>query len=103
MIRRPQWVSTLTDPRPPGCPGRCAEKLEERALEGRLFRTVRGVGCGTNARFPDWAGVHADATARTDVTLALLWHEYKAVHPEGLQYSQCLRIATERGVGASTS
>ena len=46
---------------------------------------------------PDWARVHAERR-RKGVTLALLWHEYKAVHPEGLQYSQfCERYRTWRG------
>ena len=36
---------------------------------------------------PDWATVHAELRSPS-VTLQLLWHEYKAVQPTGLQYSQ---------------
>ena len=35
---------------------------------------------------PDWSRVHRELR-RKGVTLALLWQEYKAVHPEGMQYS----------------
>lgn len=36
---------------------------------------------------PDWAHIHQEMR-RKHVTLQLLWAEYKATHPEGLQYSQ---------------
>jgi transposase len=36
---------------------------------------------------PDWATVHQELR-RKGVTLLLLWQEYKAAHPEGLQYSR---------------
>ena len=72
------------------------EKLDERALEGRLFPTA-AVSARDERPIPDWARVHAERR-RKGVTLALLWHEYKAVHPEGLQYSQfCERYRTWRG------
>ena len=35
---------------------------------------------------PDWSRVHREVR-RKGVTLALLWQEYKAVHPAGMQYS----------------
>ena len=72
------------------------EKLDERALEGRLFPSV-AVSARDERPIPDWARVHAERR-RKGVTLALLWQEYKAVHPEGLQYSQfCERYRTWRG------
>ena len=72
------------------------EKLDERALEGRLFPSA-AVSARDERPIPDWARVHAERR-RKGVTLALLWHEYKAVHPEGLQYSQfCERYRTWRG------
>ncbi|MBM3129771.1 MAG: transposase [Chloroflexi bacterium] len=37
--------------------------------------------------FPDWSQVHAELH-QPNVTLKLLWTEYQASHPEGLQYSQ---------------
>ena len=36
---------------------------------------------------PDWVDLHLELRKK-GVTLALLWEEYKAVHPEGYQYSQ---------------
>ena len=36
---------------------------------------------------PEWTEVHRELRRR-DVTLALLWEEYKAVHPQRLQYSR---------------
>ena len=35
---------------------------------------------------PQWSELHRELR-QPDVTLALLWQEYKAAHPEGLQYS----------------
>ena len=62
------------------------ERLDERALEARLF-PVAQVSARVERVTPDWAQVHAERR-RKGVTLALLWQEYKAEHPEGLQYSQ---------------
>ena len=36
---------------------------------------------------PDWGQIHSELK-RKHVTLALLWQEYKADHPDGYQYSQ---------------
>jgi len=72
------------------------ETLDERALEGRLFPTAV-VSARVERPIPDWARVHAEHR-RKGVTLALLWQEYKAEHPEGLQYSQfCERYRRWRG------
>jgi len=61
------------------------EPLDEAELERRLFPPApaetappRGV--------PDWAVVHRELRHQ-GVTLWLLWQEYKAVHPEGYQYT----------------
>ena len=70
----------------PPCDGRVPEKLDERALEARLF-PIAQVSPRVERAIPDWAQVHAERRHK-NVTLALLWHEYKAEHPEGLQYSQ---------------
>jgi len=61
------------------------EGMDERALEARLFpptpRPER------TRPLPEWAHVHRELK-RKGVTLALLWEEYKAAHPDdGLQYS----------------
>ena len=68
----------------------------ERALEARLFPSVE-VSARVERAIPDWAQVHTERR-RPGVTLALLWEEYKAEHPQGLQYSQfCERYRVWRG------
>ena len=72
------------------------EALDEPALEAQLF-PVAPVQPGVERAIPDWARVHTERR-RKGVTLALLWQEYKAEHPEGLQYSQfCERYRRWRG------
>ena len=72
------------------------ERFDERVLEGRLFPTA-ALSARAERPIPDWARVHAERR-RKGVTPALLWHEYRAEHPEGLQYSQfCERYRTWRG------
>lgn len=59
-------------------------ELDERSLEAQLFP---GQGAPKSiVPLPDWPQVHTELR-RKGVTLALLWHEYKAAHPDGLQYS----------------
>ena len=60
--------------------------IDDEKLERLLF--VRGdFGTITTRPVPDWAEVHKELK-RKGVTLALLWQEYKAIHPEGYQYTQ---------------
>ena len=59
--------------------------IDEAELEHRLFPPSKP---GRAKRpLPDWAMVHQELK-RKGMTLALLWHEYKSAHPEGIQYSQ---------------
>jgi transposase len=60
-------------------------ELEDGALEARLFPTAAVAACPRP--LPDLSAIHREL-ARKGVTLMLLWEEYKAVHPGGLQYSQ---------------
>lgn len=61
------------------------EDLTEAELDARLFPPTIS---GSEPRpEPDWAAVHRELQ-RKGVTLNLLWQEYKAVQPEGYQYSQ---------------
>ena len=72
------------------------EGLDERALEARLFPSAE-VSARVERAIPDWTRVHTERR-RPGVTLALLWEEYKAEHPQGLQYSQfCERYRVWRG------
>ena len=58
------------------------DSLDDAGLERRLFPAPRG----KPRPVPRWSEVHRGLRGK-GVTLALLWEEYKAVPPEGLQYS----------------
>jgi len=59
--------------------------LDDSALEKLLF--VPKQEQRRDRPVPDWPSVHKELR-RKHVTLALLWQEYKAEHPDGFQYSQ---------------
>ena len=59
---------------------------DDGMLEARLFPALPKAE--REARpLPDWAEVHREYQ-RKGVTLVLLWEEYKAAHPHGIEYSQ---------------
>ena len=60
-----------------------APDLDEEALHARLYRRVVPL---SRTPAPDFAKLHAELQ-RPGVTRMLLWQEYKAVHPDGWQYS----------------
>ena len=60
-----------------------AEEFDEVALQARLYRREVPL---SQRPLPDFSTVHAELR-RPGVTRWLLWQEYKAVHPEGWQYS----------------
>ena len=60
-------------------------QMDERALEATLFPPPKPTHAPRP--LPHWPTVHQELR-RKGVTLALLWHEYKAEHPEGIQYSR---------------
>ena len=62
------------------------EDLDDQQLETRLYPAAPSP-TGPPRAMPDWATVHQELT-RKGVTLALLWQEYKAQHPDGYQYSR---------------
>jgi transposase len=68
----------LSWPLPPG--------LDDTELEARLYPHL-AQGKADTRPIPDWAEVHRELKGK-GVTLMLLWQEYQATHPEGLQYSQ---------------
>jgi len=61
-------------------------ELDDTQLEARLY-PLPARGKADTRPMPDWAEVHRELK-RKGVTLLLLWQEYKATHPDGLQYSQ---------------
>jgi len=60
------------------------EGLPDDELEARLYREQGATA--PDPRLPDWTKVHAGLTGK-NVTLQLLWREYRAAHPDGYGYS----------------
>jgi transposase len=70
--------------------------LSDANLESRLFPYSPGeVRRGVPQ--PDWAYVHAELRCK-GVTLALLWEEYRGVHPDGYGYSRYCELYTRWSV-----
>ena len=61
------------------------EAIDDAGLERRLFPALPS--SHTSRPLPEWSEVRRELRGK-NVTLALLWQEYKAIHPEGLQYSR---------------
>ena len=61
------------------------EDLDDDALQAKLFATL--TPSATVRPVPEWAVVHLELR-RKGVTLMLLWHEYRAQHPDGYAYTQ---------------
>lgn len=62
------------------------EELSDVELEALLFPPSPQSSTSTCAK-PDWQRVHQEMRGK-GVTLQLLWQEYKAIHPDGYQYSR---------------
>ena len=77
-LRRASGIG-LTWPVPP--------ELDYAALERRLFTPPGSATSEALRPQPDWARIHAELRRR-DVTLLLLWEEYRAGQPEGYGYSR---------------
>jgi transposase len=61
------------------------DTLDDARLEALLFPPPPGVPSDQRP-IPDWATVHRDLR-RPNVTLALLWEEYRAATTDGFGYS----------------
>lgn len=63
-------------------------EVDDATLEARLYPETPSIPrAGTSRPVPEWATVHQELR-RKGVTLALLWQEYQAAHPDGYQYSR---------------
>lgn len=62
------------------------EDLDDTALEAALFKKEPAPPAERRP-VPDWHEVHRELR-RPGVTLMLLWHEYRELHPDGYSYSQ---------------
>lgn len=69
-----------------------SDDLSDGDLDRMLFPRSAGGAHGTYPQ-PDWAYVHAELR-RKGVTLALLWEEYRSVHPDGYGYSRYCELYT---------
>lgn len=65
------------------------EGLTDQELEQRLFQP-QPLLCGSSRPLPDFDYLYRELKAhkKFNLTLDLLWREYKEQHPEGYQYSQ---------------
>jgi transposase len=69
-----------------------ADNIRDESLERLLFPPPPYPS--TERCLPDWPKIHKELK-RKGVTLALLWEEYKAQHPEGYQYSRFCELYRE--------
>ena len=65
------------------------EGMDEEQLERLLFPPP--LASSRQRPEPDWATIHQELR-RKGVTLALLWQEYKAAHPDGYQHSRFCQL-----------
>lgn len=70
--------------------------MDESALERKLYPDP--IASRVQGRpMPDWSFIHREL-GKKHVTLELLWQEYKAIHPDGVQYSSfCEHYRVWRG------
>src|SRR5690348_7312221 len=61
------------------------QDLDDAELEARLFPRPPAIAADERPT-PDWAWIHRELR-RPNVTLALLWEEYRAGAPDGFSYS----------------
>jgi transposase len=63
------------------------ESLSGEELESRLYPPARRAPLQAERPEADWAAVHEELKRR-DMTLSLVWQEYREQHPDGYQYSR---------------
>jgi transposase len=61
--------------------------LDDEQLEKRLFAGEKGIA---RKPTPNWMAVHEELQ-KDDMTLSLIWEEYRQLYPEGLAYTQFTR------------
>ena len=67
--------------------------LDEQALQARLYPVGAKPLARVRKPLPDFVRMREELARRDhQVTLALLWTEYKAEHPEGYQYSRFTQL-----------
>ncbi len=84
-ISRPAVAEYLQRAEHAGLSWPVPEALDDTTIEQLLF-PARPTSSEQTPVVPDWAYIHRERK-RKNVTLFLLWQEYKAAQPGGLQYS----------------
>ena len=92
-VARSTVQETLKRARAAGLAWPLPPEIDEAAAYDKLYPQAATQGV---IALPDWTVIEAEL-AKKGMTLLLLWQEYKARHPEGLQYSAfCERYALFR-------
>jgi len=63
------------------------EGLTDDRIEQMLYRDESQFQPPGDPHEPDWKAIQVELRKRKNVTLTLLWEEYKTEHPDGYQYS----------------
>ena len=84
-ISRPAVRAYLSRFEKAGLSWPAAAELDDATLEHKLYPPPPALPASERT-VPDWTQIHRELR-RKGVTLTLLWHEYKAAHPAGFQYS----------------
>jgi transposase len=73
------WAAGLSLPLP--------ADLHDDALAGRLFARSGALSGARRRPEPNWGDLVVELK-RPGVTMAILWEEYRAIHPQGYGYSR---------------
>ena len=64
------------------------EDWDDSQIEQRIYPQRPGPQSWRKNPEPDWAGIHQDLQTHKDLTLQLVWSEYREASPEGYGYSR---------------
>jgi transposase len=70
------------------------EQLTEAGIEQLLFPPPPAIPTAERP-LPDWSEVRRELGSKKNVTLGLLWEEYKEQHPQGYRYSRFCELYRE--------
>ena len=77
------------------------DDLDDAALEALLFPSATNTPA-QNVSLPDFRHIHQELRSHRNLTLSLLWQEYKKDHADGYQYSRFCQLYREweKGIDA---
>jgi transposase len=70
------------------------DDLDDASLEALLFPSAANTPA-QNAPLPDFRRIHQELRSHRNLTLSLLWQEYKEDHADGYQYSRFCQLYRE--------